>query len=44
MEIIHSKNYSFRKKLFKKYSLKKLDNFSFKEIINFFEKIVIAQG
>ena len=39
MEIIHlAKDYS------KKYSFKKLDNYSFKEIIHLFEKLVIAQG
>ena len=58
MTIIHSKNYSFRKKweLFiqkiiqleknysKKYSFKKFENYSFKKIIHFFEKLIIAQG
>ena len=45
MEIIHSKNCSYRKKNYSiKYSFKKLDNYSFKKIIHFFEKFVIAQG
>ena len=38
-KIIHKeKKYSI------KYSLKELDNFSLKEIIHFFEKLIIAQG
>ena len=44
MGIIHSKNYSVRKKLLKKYSFKKIENYSFKKIIHFFEKVIIAQG
>ena len=58
MTIIHSKNYSFRKKweLFiqkiiqlekyysKKYSFKKIENYSFKKIIHFFEKIDYRPG
>jgi len=58
LTIIHSKNYSFRKKweLFiqkiiqlrknysTKYSFKKFENYSFKKIIHFFEKLIIAQG
>ena len=58
MTIIHSKNYSFRKKweLFiqkiiqleknysNKYPFKKFENYSFKKIIIFFEKLIIAQG
>ena len=50
MGIIHSKNYSIRKKLFKKILIQKIwklfiqKNYSFKKIINFFEKLIIAQG
>ena len=44
MGIIHSKNYSIGKKLFKKYSFKKFENYSFKKIIHFFEKIGYRPG
>ena len=44
MEIIHYKNYSYTKNYSIKYSFLELDNYSFKEIIHFFEKLVIAQA
>ena len=44
MEIIHSKNYSITKKLFNKIFIQKIENNSFKKIIHFFEKLIIAQG
>ena len=44
MGIIHSKNYSITKNYSTKYSFKKFENYSFKKIIHFFEKLIIAQG
>ena len=44
MGIIHSKNYSIKKKLFNKIFIEKFENYSFKKIIHFFEKLIIAQG
>ena len=44
MGIVHSKNYSITKKLFKNIFIQKIRKISFKKIIHFFEKLIIAQG